>query len=152
MNVTNTIWLDATRLILLAAVIGYAAWKDHQTGEVSNKVWIYAPFGLCLTFLNCILNPELLLVTLLSFGSATVISFTIFYLGGWGGADAKAFLTIAASLPVTPFIPFNLVFMYPLNVILISVILAFAVAKIRHVKTVRFLPYVMVALFVAIAV
>jgi hypothetical protein len=92
------------------------------------------------------------MVTLISLVATTIISFSLFYLGGWGGADAKAFLTIAASLPVTPFITFNVVFMYPLNVIWVSSILAFAVAKIRHVKTVRFLPYVVVALFMSLGI
>jgi Flp pilus assembly protein protease CpaA len=146
----QTILFDILRLTLLVIVIAYAAWSDHQTGEVKNKLWIYAPFGLSLTLINCAFNPAQLQFIILSFIATIAISFTLFYLGGWGGADAKAFLTIGAALPVTPFVEPNLMFMYPLNIILISSLLAFIVGRVRHTKTTRFLPYVFVCLFIAL--
>ncbi len=139
---------DAVRFSLLAMVIGYAAYMDHKYGEVANKVWIYAPFGLALTLMQLAFEPQQLLPATLSFVATIAISFTLFYIGGWGGADAKAFLTIGACLPITPFVPFNLLFMLPLNVILVSAVLAFAAGKVKRTGAVRFLPYVFVSLFI----
>lgn len=131
-------------------VIGYAAWCDYKVGEVANKVWIYAPFALSLTLTSCALNPEQLTYTVMSFVATIAISLTLFYVGGWGGADAKAFLTIGAAMPVTPFIAPNFMFMYPLTIILVSSLLAFVASRIRHQKTIRYLPYVFVSLFIAL--
>ena len=156
--INSTILLDFFRLTLLAIVIGYAAWSDHKCGEVKNKVWIYAPFGFSLTLLSCIFQPQLLQPALISIVATTIISFAIFYIGGWGGADAKAFLTIGASLPVTPFLHLNLTFMYPLNVIWICSALSFGYiliknkGKITWRTTSRFLPYVSVAMFLALLI
>ena len=152
MTDTNLFYLDLIRLIPVLTVIAYAAYSDIKFGEVKNKVWLYTPIGLTLTTLTCILYPQQTIYTLLSFGATGLIAFTLFYLGGWGGADAKAFLMIGAALPVTPFLQFNPIFMYPLNVIWISSVIAFVVAKLHRSKTVRFLPYVLVAMVVAIAV
>jgi hypothetical protein len=159
------IWLDITRLALLATVIGYAAYKDHTTthkfihngepvecGEVSNKVWLYAPFGLALTLVAYSLMPEQLVFASLSFVATLFIVLVLFYIGGLGGADAKAFLTIALCMPITPFTRFNLFFMYPLNILLVSVLMAFFVGLIRKKKFVRFLPYVSVAMFLALLI
>jgi Flp pilus assembly protein protease CpaA len=143
-------YFDIARIAALIAVIGYAAYCDYKVGEVANKVWIYAPFGLSLTLTSCAFNPEQLTFMTMSFIATIAISLTLFYVGGWGGADAKAFMTIGAAMPVTPFIEPNLMFMYPLTVILISSLLAFGASKIRHKKTVRFLPYVFIALFIAL--
>jgi len=152
------IWLDIVRIAPLACVIGYAAYKDHKTGEVSNKVWLYAPFGLALTLVSCYFTPNLLLLSVLSFVCTAIISFGIFELRGWGGADAKAFLTIGASLPVTPFLKLNLIFMYPLNVIWICAALSFTYTVIKKKGKItlkdssRLLPYALFAMLLAIAI
>jgi Flp pilus assembly protein protease CpaA len=145
-----TIILDITRFTLLAIVIGYAAWQDHKTGEVPNKIWVYAPFGLLLTVTELWLNQNLIYPIMLSFIATVIISFALFYGGGWGGADAKAVLTIGACLPIAPFTVFNILFMYPMSVILVASILAFIAGKVKKTKTVRFLPYVFASLFIAL--
>jgi hypothetical protein len=144
---------DLLRLSLLAVVIGYAAWSDHKCGEVKNKAWIYLPFGLSLTLISLTFNQAALWPSVYSFISTVAISFALFYMGGWGGADAKAFLTIGACMPVTPFIvgvPTNYWFMYPLMVVLVSSVLAFVAGRVKHNKAVRFLPFVFVSLFIVL--
>ena len=154
----NLFWLDLARIIPLAVVVGYAAYKDIKYGEVSNKVWLYTPIGFALTLLSCFLNPQTFVLSLISIGATTLIAFTIFYLNGWGGADAKAFLMIGASLPITPFLQLNLVFMYPLNVIWVCAVTSFIVnfirkrGKISKQDNTRFLPYVLLAMVLAIAI
>ncbi len=142
--------LDLLRFILLSAVIGYAAYSDLRFGEVANKVWLYAPFGLCLTLLQLMFEPEYTSLALASAAAAILVSLALFYLGGWGGADTKAFLTIAVSLPLTPMAALGYLSMLPLNVILISSLIAFAAGTILHKKDIRFLPFVFTALFLAL--
>ncbi|PVX25089.1 MAG: hypothetical protein CW691_05655, partial [Candidatus Bathyarchaeum sp.] len=70
----------------------------------SNKVWIiFGPIALVLTGLQFVLfSPELLITYLLSFGVTSALGLVIFYVGGFGGADAKALMCIALALPIYP--------------------------------------------------
>jgi Flp pilus assembly protein protease CpaA len=164
-------YFDIIRLAALIAVIGYAAWQDHtvtikfehngkmvEGGEVRNKTWLYAPFGLCLTFIAIYLNPETALMSFLSMGATIVLVLILDRVGGMGGADGKAFLTIAASMPLTPFNIQLPIMMYPLAVILVSALLSFGVSSIKQKNVpmrdrhVRFLPYVFVSLFIALLI
>jgi len=94
----------ASSIAVSLAVLFYASWRDYVCREVSNKVWaIYAPVALSLTL------PQLLLFDStqlpfygLSFGVTVGIALLLFYTGGFGGADSKAFMCIALALPFAP--------------------------------------------------
>jgi preflagellin peptidase FlaK len=85
-------------------VLFYASWSDHKTREVSNRVWaIYAPIALTLTLSEVLLFEQSQLpFYALSFGITTGIALLLFYVGGFGGADSKAFICIALALPFAP--------------------------------------------------
>jgi preflagellin peptidase FlaK len=85
-------------------VLFYASWSDHKTREVSNRVWaIYAPIALMLTLSEVLLFEQSQLpFYALSFGITTGIALLLFYVGGFGGADSKAFICIALALPFAP--------------------------------------------------
>jgi len=95
---------DAARIILCVSFLIYASWCDYKTREVSNKVWlIFGPIALVLTGLQFVLfSPELLVNYALSFGVTSALGLVIFYVGGFGGADAKALMCIALALPIYP--------------------------------------------------
>jgi preflagellin peptidase FlaK len=95
---------DGARIILCLGFLIYASWRDHKTREVSNKVWtILGPIALVLTALQFFMfAPELLLTYVISFAVTSALALTIFYVGGFGGADAKALMCIALALPVYP--------------------------------------------------
>jgi preflagellin peptidase FlaK len=82
----------------------YASWRDHKTREVSNRVWIfYGPIGVVLSLSELILfEPSQLPLYGLSVGVTVGFAFLLFYSGGFGGADSKAFMCIALSLPFAP--------------------------------------------------
>ena len=82
----------------------YASWSDHKTREVSNRVWvIYAPIALALSLSELLLfEPSQLPFYGLSFGVTAGIALLLFYVGGFGGADSKAFMCIALALPFAP--------------------------------------------------
>jgi preflagellin peptidase FlaK len=85
-------------------VLSYASWSDHKTREVSNRVWaIYAPISFALTLSELLLfEPSQLPFYGLSFGVTVGLAFLLFYVGGFGGADSKAFMCIALALPFAP--------------------------------------------------
>ena len=99
--------LDCARIILCLSFLIYASWSDYKIREVSNKVWIIlGPSALALTsfqFLVYSAQPnQLLTFYVLSFAVTSGLAIIIFYVGGFGGADAKALMCIALALPVYP--------------------------------------------------
>ena len=99
--------LDGVRVLLCLSFLIYASWSDYKTREVSNTVWIIlGPLGLVLTVFQFSLfssEPFQFFTTYgISFAIISALSLAIFYLGGFGGADAKAFMCIALVLPVYP--------------------------------------------------
>jgi preflagellin peptidase FlaK len=96
--------LTGSSIIVSLVVLLYASWSDHKTREVSNRVWvIYAPIALALTLSELFLfEPSQLPFYGLSFGVTVGLAFLLFYVGGFGGADSKAFMCIALALPFAP--------------------------------------------------
>lgn len=99
--------LDAARVVLCLSFLIYASWSDYKTREVSNKVWVtFGPVALALTgsqFLVFSTQPfELIITYVLSFAITSGLALAVFYVGGFGGADAKAFMCIALALPIYP--------------------------------------------------
>lgn len=109
----------------------YASISDYKTREVSNWLWlIFCPLGLALNlyegiFLN---TGDYLFVFGFSLAVSLVLSVTLFYLGLYGGADAKAFIAISLTTPQSPrFIDPYLGFtspIFPLSVFFNSVTIA----------------------------
>lgn len=133
------------QIILIAASVAislifllYASWSDYKTREVSNKVWaLYAPIGLALSLTEFLLYDSAKLPLFgLSVGVTFLISFLLFYSGGFGGADSKAFMCISLALPFstemlfTPLIPNGVsplaTFLFPIVILSNSVLIAAA--------------------------
>lgn len=103
--------MDTLQAILLAANIAlslgflsYSSWRDYKSREVSNRVWAYyAPIALVLTLAELLLFDFSMLPYFgLSFGLTAFFAILLFYSGGFGGADSKAFMCIALALPFAP--------------------------------------------------
>jgi len=96
--------LDIARVLLCLVFLIYASWSDFKTREVSNWVWvIFAPLALILTSLQFIIfTPQLLQGYVLSIAATSALSITLFYAGAFGGADAKAFISLSLALPFYP--------------------------------------------------
>ncbi len=76
---------------------------DLKTREVSNKVWVvYGLSSSALTIIRLYVDPPALLLTLASIAITTGVSLAIFYLGLFGGADAKAIICLALAIPLVP--------------------------------------------------
>lgn len=96
--------LDLARFIPLIIVIAYAACSDKSTKNVPNKLWLYAIYGFSLTIIESALylNNVTIQYEAVSITITFAIALTLFFLKAWGGADAKALMTIAVSAPLFP--------------------------------------------------
>ena len=99
-----SVFFDVARILLCVFVFAYASWSDWKAREVSNKVWlVMAPLAFLLTTVQFVLfNPSWLLLFVLSFGVTAGLSVALFYVGAFGGADAKALMCLALALPLYP--------------------------------------------------
>jgi preflagellin peptidase FlaK len=76
---------------------------DLKTREVPDWVWLaYGPTCLSLTAIHLFLNSSEALLTVLSIGLTTLLSFALLYFGVFGGADAKAVICLGIALPLAP--------------------------------------------------
>lgn len=97
--------LEFIRIAISLIFLGYASWSDIKTREVTNKVWLfYAPLGSILTLIDRIIrrNYDYWLFALISIALTSILAISLFYLGAFGGADAKAFMCIALAFPTHP--------------------------------------------------
>ena len=101
--------IAAAQITISLLALTYASWSDYKTREVINRVWvIYAPIALALSLAEMLLfEPSQLLFFGLSFGVTAGIALLLFYAGGFGGADSKALMCIALSLPFAPLVLFT---------------------------------------------
>ncbi len=97
--------LNLLRLAVLFTGLVISSFQDWKTREIDDKIWIYmGAAGALITASDLILHwsfPLLILVSI-SIALAFLIGFAIYYLGLFGGADAKALLCIALVAPYTP--------------------------------------------------
>jgi preflagellin peptidase FlaK len=132
--------LIATKVAVSIIFLLYASWRDFKTREVSNIVWIfYAPIALILSIVEyLIFDFSKLPFFGLSVGFTFLIAFLLFYSGGFGGADSKAFMCIALALPFSTDILFSPItpqgvsplaqFLFPMVIFSNSVLIAAASA------------------------
>jgi len=98
--------LSWARIIVTLVFLCYASWSDFKTREVSNNVWIiFAPIAFLLTAAQFLFFPPIgdvfqsMIYYGLSFAITSVFSIALFYVGAFGGADAKALMCIALAIP-----------------------------------------------------
>ncbi len=101
---------DLLRLVAVPA-FGYAAWTDLRTRRVTNRLWPpLVVLGLVLLAVEgwsrvppaAIGDRRFLIRVAASVGVVVPLSYLLWRVGGVGGADAKAFITVAVLLPTYP--------------------------------------------------
>lgn len=98
---------------LAVPVLGIAAWRDIRTRRVPNEFW-YPLVGLGLILLAWewltmdvgFQRTRLVHSTLLSVGVVVPLAYAFWRFGAFGGADAKALMTLAILFPTYPIVYF----------------------------------------------
>ncbi len=118
--------LAAIKIVLLGGALLVASLQDLKSREVSDKIWgVALPLGLTLTIVEIITTPSYpYLLALLSGAFSVALAFGIYYLGLYGGADAKALATIAATFPLPPYGIFGTSPFFPVTVLGNGIILS----------------------------
>jgi Flp pilus assembly protein protease CpaA len=146
-------WLiiDIARLVPLFIILGLAAVQDIRHGEVTNKLWLYAPIGFVVMITEYVmLGVSLLPYAFLSLTISLVAVYLVqhFVKKGWGGADTKAVATIALSYPIAPIYLFYQPFL-PLFMLWVAAVLAFIIMIVKRQKEAKFIPYLLVGFVLA---
>jgi preflagellin peptidase FlaK len=100
---------DLLRL-LAVPVFGWTAYRDIKTRRVPNKTWlplaVLAVILLCWDTYAVVTGPtsghRFFIQVALSLGLVAPLAYGFWLIGGFGGADAKAFILIAVLFPVYP--------------------------------------------------
>jgi preflagellin peptidase FlaK len=103
--------LSSARVVVSLVFLAYASWSDFKTREVSNNVWVaFAPTAFLLTFAQLLLYPPIggdVLESMIFYGTSfavtSIFALVLFYVGAFGGADAKALMCIALAMPEPSF-------------------------------------------------
>ena len=95
--------VDAVRVLLSLAMLGYTSWVDLKTREVYDIVWaIFGVLGLILNLYEVYVGSLTLLLFAVSVGFSAALALLIGYLGLYGWADALAFIALSILHPVQP--------------------------------------------------
>ncbi|MBP2029282.1 preflagellin peptidase FlaK [Methanohalophilus levihalophilus] len=100
--------IEEIKILLCMPFLIYACYSDIKSRRVINQVWIvmlavFSPFILYEIITNGLSH---LLMIGISFTIIFVFVYILFYLGAFGGADAKALMTLAIIFPIYPEIMF----------------------------------------------
>jgi preflagellin peptidase FlaK len=98
---------DLLRL-LAVPVLGWAAWRDVETRRVPNRTWLpllgIAAVALAMDAHAAYAtgNDAFFLRLAISVGFLVPLAYAFWRMGGFGGADAKAFMVVAVLFPTFP--------------------------------------------------
>lgn len=96
--------LITIKSIIIGIALLIASIQDLKSREIDDKIWIIAiPIGLLLTVIEALTTPAYpYILAIISIITSTIMALGFAYLGLYGGADAKALIAIALTLPIPP--------------------------------------------------
>jgi preflagellin peptidase FlaK len=95
--------VDAIRVLLSLAMLGYTSWADLKTREVYDIVWaVFGALGLILNLYEIYMGSFTLFLSAISVAFSAALALIIGYLGLFGWADALAFIALSILHPVQP--------------------------------------------------
>ncbi|MDK2892161.1 A24 family peptidase C-terminal domain-containing protein [Methanohalophilus sp.] len=96
--------IEIAKILLCMPFLFYACYSDIKSRRVANQVWIVmlAVFSPFILYEIITYGLSHLLLIGLSFTIIFVLVYILFYAGAFGGADAKALMTMAIIFPVYP--------------------------------------------------
>lgn len=95
--------IELLRVMVAGAILLLASYYDLKSREVDDKLWlVFAVVGVPLTVYRSLQRPELLVHVLSSIVVGGGLGYAFFYLGLFGGADAKALICLSLTVPLYP--------------------------------------------------
>ncbi len=153
---------DLIRFIPVTIILTIAAYQDYTVtkttkekdgttytiGYAKNWLWLYMPIGLALTITEFLFVPEYALLAAESAAITAAAAIILYLVGGWGAADTKALLLIAASTPLTPLVS-QLVSLQPIFTLVFAGVLGMLVMAATGKQKIRFLPLILTGYLLA---
>lgn len=93
-----------TKAVAVGAMLAFASYQDLKTREIDDRVWLIGgTVGAVLTACEAATAQGYpYLLAAFSVALTAVLAFGVYFLGLYGGADAKALLAIAVFFPFSP--------------------------------------------------
>lgn len=130
------VMMSFLQVLISGTMLGIASFLDIRTREISNKLWlVFLPFSTLVTLVTIIngLTQATLIVTSIAVTSG--IALLIFYLGLYGGADAKALISLSIAHPIASIPPLQTP-MLPLTTLTNSLLLMLLSTPIALIKNI----------------
>ena len=104
---------EVARIGLIVMMLGIVSYFDiFNKKDIPDMIYrFFAALGIVLLLYN---NPWGLIPVLVSIGVSVIVGMGLFFIGAWGGADAKVMLAVALLQPIwtSPF-PYEKVALHP---------------------------------------
>ncbi len=95
--------IDVIKVLITLAIFLKASVHDIKEREVPDELWIFMVVcGLILDGIQYFIQPYSLLIAILQFVIIFALANFMFYVAGFGGADAKALIALSVMFPVYP--------------------------------------------------
>ncbi len=141
------VMMSSLQILISGTMLGIASFFDIRTREISNKLWLaFLPFSTLVTLLTIATDVTQIPLIITSIAITSGIALLIFYLGLYGGADAKALISLAIAHP-TASIPPLYTPMLPLSTLTNSLLLMVLSTPIALIKNIYWKTTTQQALF-----
>lgn len=125
------------QILISVTMLGIASFLDIRTREISNKLWlVFLPFSVLGTLLTIVDDLTQVPLIVMSIVVTSGIALLIFYLGLYGGADAKALITLSISHPIASIPPLQTP-MLPLTTLTNSLLFMLISTPIALIKNIH---------------
>ena len=109
---------EVVRIGLIVVMLGIVSYFDiFNKKDIPDMIYrVFAVLGIVLLSFN---NPWGLIPVLVSVGVSVIVGMSLFFIGAWGGADAKVMLAVALLQPIwtSPF-PYEKMALHPFTAII----------------------------------
>jgi len=124
------------QILISGTMLGIASFLDIRTREISNKLWLaFLPFSTLVILLTIVTDLTQIPLIVTSIAITSGIALLIFYLGLYGGADAKALISLSIAHPTASIPPLHTP-MLPLTTLTNSLCLMLLSTPIALIKNV----------------
>lgn len=124
------------QMLISGTMLGIASFLDIRTREISNKLWLAVlPFSTLVTSLTIVTDLTQVPLIVISIAITSGIALLIFYLGLYGGADAKALISLSIAHPTASIPPLHTPLL-PLTTLTNSLLLMLLSTPIALIKNV----------------